>query len=137
LLPCLFPFYSFAAFSQIPTNKVFAYGQTGSGKTHTMLGEPGEPGLMGRTLTELFSVGSGSRFNVSFIEVYNEEIRDLLSPGNSSGSGPGLDLREDPLKGPQVKQKKGKEKKRKEKSPSSFVAHTGLCWFIASSPSLK
>jgi len=81
---------------------VFAYGQTGSGKTHTMLGEPGQPGIMGRTLTSLFSSGARATFNVSFIELYNEEIRDLLNPGAQSGSGPGLDLREDPLRGPQV-----------------------------------
>jgi kinesin family protein 18/19 len=78
---------------------VFAYGQTGSGKTHTMLGEKGEPGIMGRTLMELFRFGHKASFQVSFIELYNEEIRDLLTPGNSSGSGPGLDLREDPVRG--------------------------------------
>jgi len=35
-------------------------------------------------------------------QLYNEEIRDLLNPGASSGSGPGLDLREDPTRGPVV-----------------------------------
>mmetsp|Transcript_32712 Transcript_32712/g.86435 ORF Transcript_32712/g.86435 Transcript_32712/m.86435 type:complete len:467 (-) Transcript_32712:134-1534(-) len=81
---------------------VFAYGQTGSGKTHTMLGEPDEPGVIGMTLTELFNRNPKFEFYVSFIELYNEEIRDLLNPGSRSGSGPGLDLREDPLRGPQV-----------------------------------
>jgi hypothetical protein len=82
---------------------VFAYGQTGSGKTHTMLGSEDSPGMMGRTLQDLFQFSSKStRFTVSFIELYNEEIRDLLNPGSVSGSGPGLDLREDPVRGPQV-----------------------------------
>jgi len=49
--------------------KVFAYGQTGSGKTHTMLGEVDEPGLMGRTLMDLFNCGVKAKFTVSFIEV--------------------------------------------------------------------
>ena len=67
---------------------VFAYGQTGSGKTHTMLGDAANPGMMGRTLEDLFQFSSKStRFTVSFIELYNEEIRDLLNPGSSSGSG--------------------------------------------------
>ena len=79
---------------------VFAYGQTGSGKTHTMLGSEDSPGMMGRTLQDLFQFSSKStRFTVSFIELYNEEIRDLLNPGSVSGSGPGLDLREDPVRG--------------------------------------
>lgn len=33
---------------------VFAYGATGAGKTHTMLGSQNEPGVMYRTMTELF-----------------------------------------------------------------------------------
>lgn len=34
---------------------MFAYGATGAGKTHTMLGSPNDPGVMYRTMTELFS----------------------------------------------------------------------------------
>lgn len=33
---------------------MFAYGATGAGKTHTMLGSPNDPGVMYRTMTELF-----------------------------------------------------------------------------------
>jgi kinesin family protein 18/19 len=33
---------------------VFAYGATGAGKTHTMLGSPDEPGVMYRTMKELY-----------------------------------------------------------------------------------
>ena len=34
---------------------VFAYGQTGSGKTHTMIGNPSDPGIMVRVMSDLFS----------------------------------------------------------------------------------
>lgn len=36
------------------TALVFAYGATGAGKTHTMLGSQSEPGVMYRTMKELF-----------------------------------------------------------------------------------
>jgi hypothetical protein len=84
---------------------VFAYGQTGSGKTHTMIGNDENPGLMTLTLGDLFEKGDtvqreeGSSFTVtvSFLEVYNEVIRDLLQE-----DGNDLPLREDPLRGPVV-----------------------------------
>ena len=78
---------------------VFTYGATGAGKTFTMLGSDCEPGLMSITLRELFSklnVLKGEKeikVKCSFVEVYNENIRDLL------GEGKDLDLREDPVKG--------------------------------------
>ncbi|KAF4671898.1 Kinesin member [Perkinsus chesapeaki] len=63
---------------------IFAYGQTGSGKTHTMQGTPEQPGLYQRTIAELFEVVKSRRdawtyrLSASVIEIYNEEIRDLL-----------------------------------------------------------
>ncbi|KAH8074467.1 hypothetical protein JL721_2028 [Aureococcus anophagefferens] len=85
---------------------IFAYGQTGSGKTHTMLGHRGETGVMRLTLAEMFGKAKGAcRFLVSFVELYNEEIRDLLLDApirahvDHGGQG-GLDLREDPVRGP-------------------------------------
>ncbi|XP_039290693.1 kinesin-like protein KIF19 [Nilaparvata lugens] len=73
---------------------VFAYGATGSGKTHTMVGDPSQPGIMVRALNDLFLTinNHGHKFTVtmSYLEIYNENIRDLLNP--SSGF---LDLRED------------------------------------------
>ncbi|TMW60136.1 hypothetical protein Poli38472_000178 [Pythium oligandrum] len=96
---------------------VFAYGCTGAGKTHTMFGTPSEPGIMGLTLEDLFQnidrVHSDPqstvayRVTVSFLEVYNENIRDLLvtPPAISIGAtttAEYLDLREDPVRGPVV-----------------------------------
>ncbi|XP_072798135.1 kinesin-like protein KIF19 [Vicugna pacos] len=75
---------------------VFAYGPSGAGKTHTMLGTDAEPGIYLQTLTHLFRAIEETRdsadcsVSMSYLEIYNEAIRDLLNP--SSGF---LDLRED------------------------------------------
>ncbi|XP_023715560.1 kinesin-like protein KIF19 isoform X3 [Cryptotermes secundus] len=75
---------------------VFAYGATGSGKTHTMVGNSEQPGIMVRALNDIFQAVKDSanpeQFTVtmSYLEIYNENIRDLLNP--SSGF---LELRED------------------------------------------
>ncbi len=73
---------------------VFAYGATGAGKTHTMLGSIAQPGVIYRTMKELYRL-MGERedthfeLSVSYMEIYNETIRDLFSPGRA------LPLRED------------------------------------------
>ncbi|XP_070270288.1 kinesin-like protein KIF19 [Myotis yumanensis] len=75
---------------------VFAYGPSGAGKTHTMLGMDAEPGIYLQTLADLFRAIERTRDSVdssvsmSYLEIYNEVIRDLLNP--SSGL---LELRED------------------------------------------
>ena len=67
---------------------IFAYGQTGTGKTHTMTGVIGDEnlrGIMPRAFDDIFrSIESDSdqtQFLVraSYLEIYNEEVRDLLS----------------------------------------------------------
>ncbi|XP_023573912.1 kinesin-like protein KIF18B [Octodon degus] len=74
---------------------VFAYGATGAGKTHTMLGQRGDPGIMYLTTMELYrrleALQEEKQFEVlvSYLEVYNEQIHDLLEP-----KGP-LNIRED------------------------------------------
>nr|CAD2184133.1 unnamed protein product [Meloidogyne enterolobii] len=79
---------------------VFAYGQTGSGKSYTMMGTKEEPGLIPRLCKELFQrinqISSNIKVEISFYEVYNERIRDLLS-----NSKP-LKVREHSLLGPIV-----------------------------------
>ena len=67
---------------------IFAYGQTGSGKTHTMAGPSSDRGVNTRALEELFSkcASRADQFHdtvtLSILEVYNEEIRDLLVNGS-------------------------------------------------------
>ncbi|KAK8717372.1 hypothetical protein V6N13_044643 [Hibiscus sabdariffa] len=69
---------------------IFAYGQTGTGKTFTMEGTDQNRGVNYRTLEELFQIAKerSDRFkyniSVSVLEVYNEQIRDLLSTSLTS-----------------------------------------------------
>ncbi|KAK2499537.1 hypothetical protein MC885_007028 [Smutsia gigantea] len=78
---------------------VLAYGATGAGKTHTMLGSAAEPGVMYLTMLDLYKYMDEIKeekvcsTTVSYLEVYNEQIRDLLV-----NSGP-LAVREDAQKG--------------------------------------
>ncbi|RLN53182.1 hypothetical protein BBJ29_001721 [Phytophthora kernoviae] len=64
---------------------IFAYGQTGSGKTFTMSGPADNPGINTRSLQELFERKSErakeyqDELTVSIMEIYNEQIRDLLA----------------------------------------------------------
>ncbi|XP_023515623.1 kinesin-like protein KIN-8A [Cucurbita pepo subsp. pepo] len=66
---------------------VFCYGATGAGKTYTMLGTVESPGVMVLAIKDLFtkirqrSCDGNHRVHLSYIEVYNETVRDLLSPG--------------------------------------------------------
>ncbi|XP_077019840.1 kinesin-like protein KIF19 [Tamandua tetradactyla] len=75
---------------------VFAYGPTGCGKTYTMLGTDHEPGIYVRTLNDLFctieetSDDMEYEVSMSYLEIYNEMIRDLLNPTLGY-----LELRED------------------------------------------
>ena len=79
---------------------IFAYGQTGSGKTHTMAGQPSDRGVNWRALDDLFSRSqerrSGFRdvITLNILEVYNEEIRDLLVSGHSSSRDDKLEIRQ-------------------------------------------
>ncbi|KAG6553178.1 hypothetical protein Mapa_005237 [Marchantia paleacea] len=78
---------------------VFCYGATGAGKTHTMLGTVQQPGVMVLALKDLFaklkqrSPEGEHVVRLSYLEVYNESVRDLLSPGRP------LVLREDARQG--------------------------------------
>ncbi|KAG7367206.1 kinesin motor domain containing protein [Nitzschia inconspicua] len=72
---------------------VFAYGQTGSGKTYTMLGTgsetPGEKGIIPRSIRKLFDskreieeLSQGQKWvsmKIEMLEIYNENVRDLLA----------------------------------------------------------
>ncbi|XP_061579720.1 kinesin-like protein KIF16B isoform X3 [Cololabis saira] len=87
---------------------VFAYGQTGSGKSYTMMGLPGDAGLIPRICEGLFSRITGAsrwdeasfRTEVSYLEIYNERVRDLLR--RKSTQTYNLRVREHPKDGPYV-----------------------------------
>ncbi|KAK9454103.1 hypothetical protein V1511DRAFT_461141 [Dipodascopsis uninucleata] len=87
-------------------NCIFAYGQTGSGKSYSMMGSREDPGLIPRICESLFnriSELSSQNTNkytveVSYLEIYNERVRDLLNPKNKSN----LRVREHPSLGPYV-----------------------------------
>ncbi|XP_055812305.1 kinesin-like protein KIN-5C [Solanum dulcamara] len=79
---------------------IFAYGQTGTGKTYTMEGEckrsksgpngelPQEAGVIPRAVKQIFdtleSQNAEYSVKVTFLELYNEEITDLLAPDDLS-----------------------------------------------------
>ena len=69
---------------------IFAYGQTGTGKTFTMEGTVEKRGVNYRTLEELFKIAKERsenftyKISVSVLEVYNEQIRDLLDASSAS-----------------------------------------------------
>nr|XP_046274682.1 kinesin-like protein KIFC1 [Scatophagus argus] len=71
----------------------FAYGQTGSGKTYTMEGDEFEEtrGVIPRAVQQIFRAaeklgaqGWEFTFTASFVEIYNESLRDLLYTGKAS-----------------------------------------------------
>lgn len=90
---------------------IFAYGQTGSGKTHSMMGNEEYPGIIPQLNDDLW-VLVAEKFQqidqnlkndksktqylitVSFLEVYNEEVKDLLNPSDKK-----LNIRESPTAG--------------------------------------
>ncbi|XP_067310886.1 stAR-related lipid transfer protein 9-like [Pseudorasbora parva] len=86
---------------------LFAYGQTGSGKTYTMMGTPDSIGLTPRICQGLFrsevesADGQSCRVEISFLEIYNERVRDLLRGAEQKKPAP-LRVREHPEKGPYV-----------------------------------
>lgn len=91
---------------------IFAYGQTGSGKSYTMMGTPDQPGLIPRTCEDLFQRIASAQdetpnisynVKVSYFEVYNEQVRDLLAPVVPSKPPYYLKVRESPTEGPYVK----------------------------------
>uniref|UniRef100_A0A4W6G964 Kinesin-like protein n=1 Tax=Lates calcarifer TaxID=8187 RepID=A0A4W6G964_LATCA len=77
---------------------VFAYGPTGAGKTHTMLGSSDQPGVIPRAVREVFNLvkakdeddGWDYSIGMSYLEIYNEKVLDLLSPSSQD-----LPIRED------------------------------------------
>ncbi|KAL7422898.1 hypothetical protein Q5752_002195 [Cryptotrichosporon argae] len=86
---------------------IFAYGQTGSGKSYSMMGYGADKGIIPLTTSELFrrveqrsaaDPNLSYSVEVSYMEIYNEKVRDLLNPKNKGN----LKVREHPSLGPYV-----------------------------------
>lgn len=81
---------------------LFAYGQTGAGKSFSMVGYGPNKGIVPITCDELFKMieasTSGTKYQVTFsmLEIYNEQVRDLLRKDNPKG---GLPVRQNPKLG--------------------------------------
>ncbi|XP_066255628.1 osmotic avoidance abnormal protein 3-like isoform X6 [Euwallacea similis] len=87
---------------------IFVYGQTGCGKSFTMEGIKGpdssQKGVISRAFEHAFeaiSVTSGVKYlaMVSYLEIYNEQIRDLLVPNDKLATNGSLSLKETPTEG--------------------------------------
>jgi centromeric protein E len=90
---------------------VFAYGMTGTGKTFSMQGTTTSPGVIPLAITDIFSYIRETPhreflLRVSYLEIYNEKIHDLLTPpAGGAGVGPNagqqeeIKLREDSKRG--------------------------------------
>jgi hypothetical protein len=101
---------------------IFAYGQTGAGKTYTMYGTPEQEGIAPRAIMELFEIIDSihTRYSVtvtgSMVELYNNQLVDLLRPVPRRGSYPGttspkLSLRQDRAGSVQVQDMREQEVK--------------------------
>ncbi|KAH8648166.1 hypothetical protein BGZ60DRAFT_535072 [Tricladium varicosporioides] len=87
-------------------NCIFAYGQTGSGKSYSMMGYGPEAGVIPKICQDMFErIGEMQQdknlrctVEVSYLEIYNERVRDLLNPSTKGN----LKVREHPSTGPYV-----------------------------------
>lgn len=88
-------------------NCIFAYGQTGSGKSYSMMGYGDEEGVIPRICRNMFErietvqtqdKNMAVTVEVSYLEIYNERVRDLLNPSTKGN----LKVREHPSTGPYV-----------------------------------
>ncbi|KAJ3576075.1 hypothetical protein NPX13_g3819 [Xylaria arbuscula] len=87
-------------------NCIFAYGQTGSGKSYSMMGYGKEHGIIPKICQDMFERINGLQqdkntrctVEVSYLEIYNERVRDLLNPSTKGN----LKVREHPSTGPYV-----------------------------------
>jgi len=87
-------------------NCIFAYGQTGSGKSYSMMGYGEEAGVIPMICQNMFERITDYQkdknltytVEVSYLEIYNERVRDLLNPTTKGN----LKVREHPSTGPYV-----------------------------------
>ena len=66
---------------------IFAYGATGAGKTYTITGINNDPGIIFLSLDFLFNklptMDKVFQVEISYLEIYNEQLHDLLEPSNA------------------------------------------------------
>jgi hypothetical protein len=80
---------------------MFAYGQTGAGKTFTMYGSPGQEGAAPRTIKEVFRVIENGRDRFTYtvmgsmLELYRNDLVDLLCKGDPKASKSKLNVRQE------------------------------------------
>lgn len=78
---------------------IFCYGQTGSGKTYTMSSQDGmiprATHMIYDTITKLKEKSWEYTMEGCFVEVYNEELNDLLTPNEREGRARKLEIRHD------------------------------------------
>ena len=87
-------------------NCIFAYGQTGSGKSYSMMGYGKDAGIIPNICQDMFlriddmqkDTNLRCTVEVSYLEIYNEKVRDLLNPATKGN----LKVREHPSTGPYV-----------------------------------
>lgn len=90
---------------------ILSYGQTGSGKTYTMVGDDKNPGLYFNSVDEIYSIIKNKNthidydVSVSVIEIYNEQIRDLLAKNQNKNGSKILENGTGDLYGDQIKRK--------------------------------
>jgi kinesin family protein 3/17 len=119
---------------------IFAYGQTGTGKTHTMDGGSGPEmqGIVPNSFDHIFETVNSSSdtkqwmVRASFLEIYNEEVRDLLSKDSKAS----LELKEHKESGVYVKGlnafvvKSVPELKNVLEVRPACIRHTGTCMLL-------
>lgn len=83
---------------------IFAYGMTGSGKTFSMKGCEDDPGFVKLSIDDIFRKMENDRsnkqfsINITYLEIYNERIVDLLNTSSSAE----LKIRDDPVYGTKI-----------------------------------
>lgn len=89
---------------------VFAYGMTGSGKTHSMRGDAKDPGFVTLAIDDIFQMLESNAaspqqqftLDVTYLEIYNEKIIDLLAPTTAGGGALDLRIRDDSVFGNKI-----------------------------------